>query len=328
MQRNRTSRVAGESPDRGLLGGAGNVPENVRRFTHHAMATVFQITTVHDDAGYSEQCAHEAFRELDRLEQNLSRFIENSDVSRVNAADVDEPVRVGVDTFECLEHCARLSVDTNGACDVTIGLLLEYWARVDAGRRAPSNEELLRLRESSGMRHVDLDSGRHTVTRRSDGVSIDLGGYGKGYAVDRMAKVLDDWDIGTALVHGGTSSVLALGAPPGERGWQVTMRHPSEDDHVIERLYLERVAISGSGTRKGRHVIDPRTAYPVTETAAAWAITATAAAGDALSTAFMIMSPDEIRDYCVDNADSQALMLRKQPTGAEVLRFGDNEYPR
>lgn len=293
-------------------------PQNAMRFSHGAMATAFEIALIHEDARYAEQCAHEAFRELDRVEQNLSRFIENSDVSRINRARVDQPVRMGLDAFESLEHCARLSSDTKGAFDVTIGPLLEYW-----GRHTSPDEELSRIHKTTGMHLVHLDRAQHTVTLRSEGMSIDLGGYGKGYALDRMADVLKEWEIGCAVIHGGHSSILALGGPPGEEGWEATLRHPSNDGRGIEHVWLQHQAISSSGIRRGRHIIDPRTAYPVTETQAAWAMTSTAAEGDALSTAFMIMSPEEILQYCEDHRDRKAIVIRSESRGAgSVLRFG------
>jgi thiamine biosynthesis lipoprotein len=288
------------------------------------MATVFEIVIVHDDAGYAEQCSHEAFRGVDRLEQALSRFVENSDISRINNAPVGEAVRVGIDAFECLEHCVRLSAATNGACDVTMGLLSEYWSGVEASGHAPASDRLAEIRQGIGMQQIELDPGQNTVTRRADRVSIDLGGYGKGHAVDRMADVLDDWGISSALLHGGTSSVLALGAAPGQRGWPVTLRDPSAPDQVIERFHLRRSAMSGSGLGKGHHIIDPRTARPATETRAAWTVTKTAAASDALATAFMILSPEEIRAYCDRHQETLAVVLRADAAGAgDVLRFGD-----
>lgn len=270
---------------------------SVGRFSHHAMATVFEVALVHDDAAYAEQCAHEAFREVDRLERALSRYVENSDISRVNDARVGEPVRVGVDAFECIRHGAVLRGATSGACDITLG---------------------------TGIEHLELDDVELTVMRCAEPVGIDLGGYGKGYAVDCMAKVLDDWEIESALLHGGTSSVLALGAPPGQRGWQVTLRHPCDHEQVIGRFYLRHLAVSGSGLRKGCHIIDPRSGESAAGASAAWALTKDAAVGDALSTAFMIMSPDEIGDYCARDPEVRAIVIRGDSGATEaVLRFGD-----
>jgi len=308
----------------GPVSNAEPLPPNARRFAHNAMATVFEIVIVHDDAGYAEQCAHEAFREVDRLEQALSRFIANSDVSRINVAPVGEAVRVGIDAFECLQHCARLSAQTNGACDVTIGALLDYWSSIEAIGGDPDDDRVAELREGTGMHHVALDGEEHAVSRTSGHVRIDLGGYGKGYAVDRMAEVLLDWDVGDALLHGGASSVSALGAPPGQRGWPVTVRDPSATDRIVGRFFLRNLSMSGSGLRKGHHIIDPRTGRPAAENRAAWSIAETAAEGDALSTAFMIMSPDETREHCDGHSPTRAMLIpARAAQGDPPLRCGN-----
>ena len=288
--------------------------QDIRRFRHHAMATVFEIMMIHDDAPYAEQCAHQAFRHVDKIELDLSKYIENSDVSRINRAGTGKPVRVGLNTFESLEHCARLSNDTKGAWDITIGPLVAYWSRHES-----PGEELARIHKTTGMHLVHLEEAQHTVTLRSDEMSIDLGGYGKGYAVDRMAEVLADWDIDRALISAGQSSILALAAPPGKTGWVVTMRDPSNLDHIIERVFLERQALSSSGLRKRRHIIDPRTALPATDTRAAWTLTKDAGSGDALSTAFMILSPEEIEQYCENHACEAVILIGNSP---EAERFG------
>ena len=310
-----------------LINYSGKLPQKAHRFSHNAMATVFEIIIIHEDARYVEQSAYQAFCELDRLEQELSKFIENSDISRINSSGVNQPVRVGLETFECLELCACLSMNTNNAFDVTVGPLLKCWSNGDKTFRIPTKQDLIRARESTGMHLVHLDKNQFTVTLRSDRMCIDLGGFGKGYAVDRMAKVLDNWDINSALIHGGTSSVLALGAPTGERGWHVTIRNPKDYNQIISYLYLRNRAISGSGIRKGQHIIDPQTAYPVNGKYAAWAISTSAAASDALSTAFMIMSPEEIKDYCLNNDDIQAIIIMKETENKEkILRFGEFKH--
>jgi thiamine biosynthesis lipoprotein len=273
-----------------------SVPANAHRFSHEAMATVFEIAMIHDDARYAEQCAQAAFAEVDKLEQDLSCFLPNSDISRINNSEPGSAVVVGPDAFTCLQQCDRLSVDTNGAFDVTMGVMSQ-----------------LLLYEVS-----------YTVLRLSDSVSIDLGGFGKGYAVDRMAEILDEWDIPAALLHGGSSSVMAMDAPPGESGWRMTLRDPLDRDRVIERLSLERRSISGSGLRKGSHIVDPRTGRPAEDKCAAWVVADDAATGDGLSTALMVMSGGEVQDYCRENNSLFAIVLTEEPGGSgEILRYGD-----
>ena len=299
---------------------SGKLPEGIHKFSHNAMATVFEIIVAHESAGYAEQCVHEAFRELDRLEQELSRFIENSDISRINNSGVGQPVRVGLDTYQCLDICKRLNTDTNKAFDVTVGPLLKFWSVVPC---TPSKKELNSAKNNTGMHFLELDRDNFSVTIKKENLCVDLGGFGKGYAVDRMAEILLEWEINSALIHGGASSVLALDGPPGEVGWPVRLRNPNDYDQIIYELSLKNRSVSGSGLRKGQHIIDPRTAYPASERDAAWAISSTAAVSDALSTAFMIMSEKEIENLCSAFGDVQAVIItREKENNEDILKFG------
>jgi len=305
---------------------AGDLIPGTHRFSHAAMATTFEILILHEDARYAHQAAWEAFEELDRLEQELSRFIENSDISRINNLAAGQPLRIGPDTFECLQLCARMSTETEGAFDITIGSLLNCWLHEDKSTRTPSKKELDAARRLTGMHLVQLEEAGHTVQLEAGPVYIDLGGFGKGYAVDRMAELLRDWSIDTALIHGGASSVLALGAPPGTEGWPLTLSRPPHHQQTLAQICLQDRALSGSGLQKGQHIIDPRTAHPVEGRVAAWASAPTAATADALSTAFMVMAPEAVNSYCSDHPGALAMIvLADQGMGAHednILRFG------
>ena len=102
-----------------------NQKTNTFRFSHNAMATIFEVLICHDEEKYAKQAAEQAFFELDRIEQDFSRFIENSDISRINKLSINESTRVGADTFACLLQCADLYVKTKGAFDITIGSLMK-----------------------------------------------------------------------------------------------------------------------------------------------------------------------------------------------------------
>ena len=304
------------------------------RFSHKAMATTFEIFIVHADRQYAAQAALAAFDELDRLEAELSRFIENSDVSRINNLTANNPLRVGLPAFECLQLSVRIYNQTNGAFDITIGSLLDCWLDEDKKMRCPSAEQLNVARQHTDSHLIELDEAQHTVKLLTSPVRIDLGGIGKGYAIDQMAGLLSDWSIDTALVHGGYSSVLAIGAPPGTKGWPLTLSNPANYKQILASIFLRDRAFSGSGLQKGPHIIDPHSGRPVEDKVAAWACAANAATADALSTAFMVMSPDDISRYCTNHSDTLAMVLVKQPAvslsnpqdaGANesgILRFG------
>jgi FAD:protein FMN transferase len=251
---------------------------SVHRFSHEAMATVFEVHCDHTDGRYAGQAAVEAFALVDRLEQLLSCFIANSDVSRVNALAAGEATGVSPWTLECLELAFRLYEVTGGAFDVSLG---------------------------SGLLGLELDPDAFTVHARAGGVRLDLGGIGKGYAVDRVAELLEEWAIPRALVHGGFSSVRALEAPENTDGWALILRTPRPGDPaVLARLSATRRAFSASGTQKGEHIRDPRSGRPA-PARVAWVAVPTVDAGpspaalaETLSTAFMVLSASEIEALC------------------------------
>ena len=312
----------------------------IQRFSHEAMATAFEVIILHEDARYAQQAAWAAFDELDKLEQELSRFIENSDISRINNLAANQPLQIGLAAFECLQLCARIYAETNGAFDITIGSLLGCWLNEDKTMRIPSEEQLNLARQRTGLQLLKLDEAEHTVQLLTDSVQIDLGGFGKGYAVDRMAELLREWNIDTALIHGGGSSVLALGCSSERdpilqkkskvgtqtKGWPVTLSHPNNRKQTLACLYLQGQALSGSGLQKGHLFIDPHTAQPVENKRAAWACASTAATADALSTAFMVMSPDEVKSYCLSHSDVLAMIVTEDRSRViqkdKILQYG------
>ncbi|HEX40791.1 MAG TPA: FAD:protein FMN transferase [Phycisphaerales bacterium] len=312
------------------LFGAGaleSIPD-VHRFSHQAMATTFEAIIQYEDALYAGQAAQAAFDEVDRLEARLSRYVENSDVARLNSLRANTPLPVAIETFECLDLSARMHQQTNGAFDVTIGTVLDCWRDENKQFRVPDDEELAAARRVTGMDLIHLDGSAFTVEVERSGVRVDLGGIGKGYALDRVASLLREWSIERALIHGGYSSVLALDSPfGGGGGWPVTFSDPANRSRRLASLGLVNRAMSGSGVQKGRHIIDPRTGRPAEGKCAGWVCTAQAGPADALSTAFMVMGVEEIARYCQRHRDVSALLIvERQRDGRvcrEVLHFGD-----
>jgi thiamine biosynthesis lipoprotein len=282
----------------------------VHRFSHEAMATVFEVRIAHGDPVYAGQAAEAAFALVDRLEQELSRFVANSDVSRIGALRAGEEARVGPSTMDCLVIARHVHALTGGAFDVSIG---------------------------TGLERLELRPDDLAVRATADGIRIDLGGIGKGYAVDRMAAVLEEWGLERALVHGGFSSVLALEAPPGRAGWPLALRLPAtpagSSGAEFARVEARQLALSASGTRKGDHIVDPRTGRSV-ESGAAWAALprsrgdghAPAAVADALTTAFMLLKRRQVEALCRANPGLEAWLVGGGKRRA-VAHVGDHARP-
>jgi FAD:protein FMN transferase len=268
---------------------------DVRRFSHEAMATVFEVYAVHADAAYAAQAAQAVFDLVDRLERELSRFVPNSDITRINHLVAGGITQVAPSTLECL-LIARHAFDlTGGAFDVSIG---------------------------TGLPALELDADECTVRAGRDGIRLDLGGVGKGYAVDLAAEVLEEWGIEQALVHGGFSSVLSLEPPAGHAGWPLTLSTPGANARVFATISPRQTALGASGVKKADHIVDPRTGRPVRDRIAAWVAVprprpersegprlAAAAISDALTTAFMMLPPGEIADLCASTPGMEAWIL-------------------
>lgn len=270
----------------------------VHRFSHEAMATVFEVHAAHADRSYAGQATHAAFELVDRLEQELSRFVPNSDVSRVSALARGGTARVGPAAMDCLVVARHLHELTGGAFDVSIG---------------------------TGLASLELRPDELEVRAGKGGVRIDLGGIGKGYAVDRMAAVLEEWDLAQALVHGGWSSVLALDPPAGQDSWTLALRGPGASGaRAIARVPARQQALGASGTGKGDHILDPRTGTTVAA-AATWVSLPRsrepdhwpAAVADALSTACMMLAPQRIAELCRQNPGLE--VWRLESTGEPGL---------
>lgn len=248
-------------------------------FRHEAMATHFEIVVAGHPAEYARQASAAAFRTLDRLEAELSRFVENSDVSRANRLAAGESLAIGADAFECLLIAADASLAVGQAFDPA-------YASVPVPGRNPEAPRFT------------LDPENHVLTSEAARLHLDLGAVGKGYALDRLADVLAEWEVRTACLNSGGSTVLALDPPPGAAGWPVGV---GEGD-AARTLSLARAALSGSGTAvKGAHLIDPRTGRPATRAGRAWALAPSAALADALSTAFFVLEDDAIARFCAEH---------------------------
>jgi len=219
----------------------------------------------------------------------------------------------------------RLGNETGGAYDVTTGALSVAWGFFKGPRRVPDPAVLADARARTGRHLLRLDPGPKTVAFARPGVLINLGSIGKGYAVDRAAAVFrDHWWPTSALVHGGRSSLFALGSPPGRLGdrWEVAQRNPFRPDVPLGRLRLRNRGLGTSGTdfqrfeeggRAFGHILDPRTGAPAQGPAGVTVLAPTATEADALSTAFFLLGRDAAAGYVQTHPEIAAVFVEQGP---------------
>jgi FAD:protein FMN transferase len=284
------------------------------RIHRAAMACRFEVLLDGADEAHVPS-AREALDEADRLEAALSVFRETSELSRVNRTAAEMPAPVDADLYALLALCRDLHVRTAGAFDITSTPLSRCWGFLRREGRLPTSEAIEAARARVGMTAVLFDDGSRTVRFQRSGMELNLGSIGKGYALDRMAKLMRARGAGNALISAGGSSAVALGGR-GE-GWTVDIRSRQVARGRLARLRLRDGALATSGAgeqffevdgRRYGHVIDPRTGWPASGVLSVSVVTAEGAVSDALSTAFLVGGLELARRYCASHPQTLALL--------------------
>jgi thiamine biosynthesis lipoprotein len=307
-----------------------------------AMACEFQIFF---NAGQYRQATEVALEVLDlveKLEEELSFFRDSSILSRINQTAARRAVEVEPGLFEILALALRLHAETAGAFDITATPLWEVWGFARRAGAVPDADLLANAKTRVGSQWVQLDPERRSVRFLKPGIRLNLGSIGKGYALDRCAEHLQAAGIEHFLIHGGSSSILARGVQGSlaesssnnaPASWIVGLPHPLRPDRRLGEIRLCDRSLGTSGSQaqsfwhQGRrygHILDPRTGWPAQNVLTATAIAPSAMLADALSTAFYVMRPEEVHEYCRGRPQLSAIVIcpARRHGGFEVQTIG------
>ena len=349
----------------------------------HSMATRFEIVLHGENPAALRATGEEALDEVERLEAQLSLYRPGSEIAQLNAQAARQAVRVTPELFELLEQAQRLHAESGGAFDITVAPLVRCWGFMGgqwlaaSGRsdwsdwsdrsdesdgsgkgwrpptKAPSAAAVAAARATVGMHQVLLDPANHTVRFTRDGVMLDLGAIGQGYAVERAAGILRDGGVTSALIHGGTSTICAIGHPPDAEFWRIAvdvaaeLERRSPTRRVGEKarqcagsecsapaaftfsLKDESLSVSAASGRQfksgGRffgHVIDPRTGQPTESALLAAVVLAAATETDALSTARLTLGRAGLYRMASRRPDLRALVVSREAGKVNIARHG------
>lgn len=301
------------------------VASPILRFRRSAMATEFEVL-VPWGTPQATDLATAALDQIDQVEDLLSIYRPSSELARVNLRAANGPVAVTPALWRFLEMARQVYVQTDGTCDLAAGALVSAWGFAENQPRVPSPAELERARQASGMDQVDLLPDQRAVRFRRPGLVLNAGSVGKGWALDAAAARIRG-RTAAALLHGGHSSLLAWGSPPGQmRGWCVGLSDPDQPTRRLGTLWLKDLAMATSaatfrhGLAHGRrfgHILDPRSGYPAVGLRAATALAPSAAWADALATAFFVLGEGKTIELC-----------QRQPSWGAILLTDDDRRPK
>jgi FAD:protein FMN transferase len=265
----------------------------------YCMGTMFDIIVYHALRPDAERAIEKAMEEIVRLDHVMSHYKADSSLSKLNREGGTGFVAVEPGLYEVVQESISFSRHSGGAFDVTIAPLLRTWKNAYAEGRSPTANEISEARRCVGYEKIETIA-PDRIRFRSDCVELDLGGIGKGYAVDRAIAVLKSEGIRHALVNAGGSSITAFGAPPGTKGWQVTVG--------VRKVLLLRDSSMSTSQQSGE-ILDPRTGSPANTTMAVSVLTRSGTTADALSTTLVIVPIAEGMKLLARFPDSSAFWI-------------------
>lgn len=294
--------------------------------THPAMGTEYSLYLYARSRDEAESIARPVFQEVDRVDGLLSNYQPSSELSRINREAFQQPVTTDPETFRFLETCLAWSEKSHGAFDISVGKLMKVWKFFGASGALPTPQEIAAAREDVGWEKIRLDHAQRTVRFLSSGIELDPGGIGKGYAVDRAVRVLRAKHVPAALFSAGSSTIYALGAPPGESGWKVRVPSAHSGDATVSTVALRDTSLSTANLSEKNFVhdgdfygaiMDPRTLQPVRGMLQVTAISPSATDSDALSNALFVSGPEDRALLLEQRQQECALVIREKQLGQE-----------
>jgi PelA/Pel-15E family pectate lyase len=296
-----------------------------------SMGTTFEIIAYGEDRARLAEAANAAFEEIDRLDRQMSNYSETSELTDINRNAARGDVIVEKELFDLLVLSLDYSRASGGAFDITVGPLARTWGFFKGQGRLPEPDELKSVLEKIGYERVTLNEQARTIRFDREGIELDLGGIGKGYAVDKAVEILRQSGVRSALITSGTSSITAVGAPPNQSAWTIGVRDPLDPSRTITSIKLRDGSLATSGCYEktfqagGKtycHIMDPRTGFPIEGVMSATVIAKRAVDADALSTTLMVMGVERARECLRSRTDVRAILFYPHPEGRlEMMRL-------
>lgn len=303
------------------------LPENTLRERRACMGTVFTITVI-PPAGISREKMKNAFKgafaEAEKLQSLASFFGADSELNRLNHTPVGEKIALSPDLYSLLARARHLAELSQGAFDPTLGAASRLWRRSRSRGTLPEAVVLQKARNQSGYQFLKMFDAEQSIARLRPGLLIDLGGIGKGAALDRMADYLKKQGIRCFRLST-TSDILVGDPPPGQKSWKIRLPHAQS---VVE---LDSQAVSTAGTSNQymvkdgvhyAHLIDPVTGLGTTREVSVSVVSRLAATADAGATALIFLKPEARKAFCKAAGISEFMMTEGEQT---THKYGLNE---
>jgi len=279
-------------------------PSNLYKYHQVAMGTVIEITLIGDDEEAANKAALQAFQEIKRIEILMSRWLDASDVTRINRSAGVEWVKVSPETAEVIKKAKEISELSEGGFDITVGPLTELWWNAREKKIPPPAEEVKEKLDLVNFQNLEVDQeGR--VFLRKKGMAIDLGGIAKGYGVDRAFDVLRSLGYKKLIVNAGGN--LRAGGLKDNQSWSIGIQNPRESKKILTRISVSDMAVATSGDyerfflyegKRYHHIFNPKNGFPTEGCQSVTILTKDCTTADGLATAVFVLGPEKGYSLC------------------------------
>jgi len=338
----RPVKVDGDSQ---LVSGtlAENRPVKVDGGYQLVMGTFARVVAIATDTEIAEECISEAMAEIHRVDELMSDYKSDSEISRVNRDAAAEPVQVGEDTYEVIKRSVEFSRLTDGAFDVTVGPLMVLFHDEQKQAKAPTEEQIAEAKSKVGFEKLELDNANQTVHFTVEGMKLDLGGIAKGYAIDKAIEAAQRGGATGGMVDIG-GDIRCFGTPPeGRDSWVIGVQDPNsvlegaEANALLMTLKVANEAVATSGDyqqfvmiegKRRSHIMNRRTGGSAEGLSSVTIIADNATDADALATAVSVMGAEKGLALIEKLPGTEAILITSGAKHEVLKTTGAEKYIR
>jgi len=304
------------------------------------MGTFARVVVIAKDTDTAGKCIESAFTQINKVDDLMSDYKSDSEISRVNRDGFKKAVKLSQSTYEVLQRSIEFSKRTGGAFDVTIGPLVELFRKAKDEQVLPNQDEIADAKSKVGFEKLKLDNENRTVQFAVEGMQLDLGGIAKGYAVDKAVEVMQTHGaIGGMVDLGG--DIRCFGAPlKGRKHWVIGLQNPDAGKglagrEVLLKLKMTNGAIATSGDyqqfvliedKRYSHIINRKTGTSTEGLSSVTIIADNAANADALATAVSVMGAESGIELIEKVSGTEAILITAEPESKLVKTSGAEKY--
>lgn len=289
----------------------------LRKRTTLLMGGCFDITIVGNDSLTAEKNIDVVIAEISRIENLISDWKSDSQISEVNRNAGVQPVKVDREVFELTQRALRFSEVTNGGFDISFAAMDRIWKFDGSMTEMPSEEAIKKSVEKVGYKNIVLDSANTTIFLKLKGMKIGFGALGEGYATDKCRQMMIDKGIQAGIING-SGDMSTWGKQANGKAWNIGITNPFRPEKLLAVVPLTQEAVTTSGSyekfvvldgKRYSHIINPATGYPATGLCSVTVFGPDAETANGLSTSLMVLGTDAGLQLLQQFSDYSCIMI-------------------